>query len=352
MGSRRQVRYAFDTFESGPPLRPPAYVSDDDGFRGMRYLLRAGTHCRAYTVTPLRQQLAQFQADETGRTGDEHPRHGSEDPTGRAVRLYSCGKSLAVTMLNRIDILGYSVLDEPATRVAAAVCDELNRNHPKSFVFLNPHSVVIAEREPAFRNAIVNADGIFCDGVGLSLAGLVLNRRRTIRVYGYEFFLALSRDLSTRKMGRVFFLGGTDESLADLIAKYRVEFPGIPDVGAYAPPYREEFNSAELEHMARQIASHRTEVLWIGLGSPKQEKVLLDLMRLCGLSCGAAIGAVFDFYTGRIPHAPAWIRRLGLQWAHRLLLEPKRLWKRTLVSTPLFLWLVFRRLFKSPRTGR
>jgi N-acetylglucosaminyldiphosphoundecaprenol N-acetyl-beta-D-mannosaminyltransferase len=255
-------------------------------------------------------------------------------------------------MLNHIDILGYSVLDEPAARVAAVVCDELHRDHPKSFVFLNPHSVVIAEHEPAFRNAIVNANGIFCDGVGLSLAGLLLNRRRAVRVYGFEFFLALSRELSARQLGRVFFLGGTDDSLAQLVPKYRREFPGIPEVGAYAPPYREEFGGAEIEEMARQIAAHHADVLWIGLGSPKQEKVLLQLMQTCELSFGAAIGAVFDFYTGRIPHAPAWIRRIGLQWAHRLALEPRRLWKRTLISSPLFLWLVFRQLFKSPRTHR
>jgi N-acetylglucosaminyldiphosphoundecaprenol N-acetyl-beta-D-mannosaminyltransferase len=259
---------------------------------------------------------------------------------------------LIANMLNHIDILGYSVLDEPAARVATAVCDELSRDRPKSFVFLNPHSVVIAEQEPAFRSAIVNADGIFCDGVGLSLAGLLLNRRRSARVYGFEFFLALSRELSARKLGRVFFLGGTDEALAQLIAKYRSEFPGVPDVGCYAPPYRQEFGSAEIDEMARRVTAYRADILWVGLGSPKQEKVLLELMRRCKLSCGAAIGAVFDFYTGRIPHAPAWIRRMGLQWVHRLVLEPRRLWKRTLVSSPLFLWLVFRQWVQSARAHR
>ena len=317
----------------------------------MSRLPSARAHDRPDAITSLREQLAQSHTHEAGRAGDEHPPQDSEGPTARTLKLYSCVKSLAVSMLNHIDILGYSVLDEPVARVAAAVCDGLNRSQPKSFVFLNPHSVVIAEHEPAFRNAIVNAGGIFCDGVGLSLAGLVLNRRRATRVYGFEFFLALSRELSARKLGRVFFLGGSDESLAELVGKYRAEFPGIAEIGAYAPPYRDEFGRADIEQMARQVASYRADVLWIGLGSPKQEKVLLELMQLCDLSCGAAIGAVFDFYTGRIAHAPAWMRRMGLQWAHRLVLEPKRLWKRTLISSPLFLWLVMRRLL-FPRTPR
>jgi N-acetylglucosaminyldiphosphoundecaprenol N-acetyl-beta-D-mannosaminyltransferase len=216
-------------------------------------------------------------------------------------------------MLSHIEILGYSILDEPAGRVAAAVCDELSRERPKSFVFLNPHSVVIAEQNPAFHDAIVGAQGIFCDGVGLSLAGMLLKHRRPVRVYGFEFFTALSRELSARKLGRVFFLGGGADSIAELVGRYRAEFSGIPKVGGYAPPFRKEFCDAEMQEMARRIEEFGADVLWIGLGSPKQEKVLLELMRRCELSCGAAVGAVFDFYTGRVAHAPALVRRAGLQ---------------------------------------
>jgi N-acetylglucosaminyldiphosphoundecaprenol N-acetyl-beta-D-mannosaminyltransferase len=256
----------------------------------------------------------------------------------------SCSSKIRVVdALNRIDILGYPVLNEPASRVAAVVCNDLGADRRRSFVFLNPHSVVIAEHEPVFRAAIVNADGIFCDGVGLSIAGLVLNRQRAVRVYGFEFFRALSRELSARKAGRVFFLGGSDDLLADLVRKYRAEFPGVAALGSYAPPFRSSFGSIDLDEMARRIDAFGANVLWVGLGSPKQEKVLLELMRRCGVKCGAAVGAVFDFYTGRIPHAPAWIRRIGLQWVHRLVLEPRRLWRRTIISSPMFVWLVLKR---------
>lgn len=246
--------------------------------------------------------------------------------------------------LRRTNILGYPVLNEAATRVATTVCDGINGDRSKSFVFLNPHSVVVASQESNFRDAIVSAYGIFCDGVGLELAGLLLTRRRVTRVYGYEFFLALSQQLSDRGLGRVFFLGGSDSSLEKLTYQYRTQFPGIQDIQAYAPPYQIEFSTGEIASMAHRITESGADVLWVGLGSPKQEKILHQLMRQCELPCGAAIGAVFDFYTGRIPHAPAWVRRVGLQWAHRLLLEPKRLWKRTLISNPKFLWLVLRQL--------
>lgn len=250
-------------------------------------------------------------------------------------------------MLKRVNLMGYSILDEPASRVAASVCELLSADDPKSFVFLNPHSVVIAEREPSFRRAIVSADGIFCDGVGLSLAALMLNRRRSIRVYGFEFFRALSQELSARRLGRVFFLGGTPDSLAELMAKYRLDFPGVRELGGYSPPYQAQFGKADIDEMARRISAFRADVLWVGLGSPKQEKVLHELMAGGHIACGAAIGAVFDFYTDRVPHAPAWIRRIGLQWLHRLILEPKRLWRRTLVSSPLFVWLVWRQFLRA-----
>jgi len=245
-------------------------------------------------------------------------------------------------MLRQIDILGYSVLNESVERVAAQVCDHLGGPQRLSCVFLNPHSVVIAQRDNAFRQALTSASAVFCDGVGLSLASLLLNRRRVHRVYGYEFFTALSRELSRRRLGRVFFIGGSDDSLRMLVSRYRADFPGILEIDSYAPPFRSDFSEADIADMGARITANGADVLWLGLGSPKQEKVLHTLMQRCSVSCGAAVGAVFDFYSGRVPHAPKWIRRLGLQWLHRLMLEPKRLWRRTVISTPVFISQVVR----------
>jgi N-acetylglucosaminyldiphosphoundecaprenol N-acetyl-beta-D-mannosaminyltransferase len=247
-------------------------------------------------------------------------------------------------MLRQINILDYSVLNEPATRVAAEVCDQLGGPVRRSCVFLNPHSVVMAQRDTAFREALSSASCVFCDGVGLSLASLLLNRRRVHRVYGYEFFMALSSELSRRRLGRVFFIGGDDGELRALLTKYRAEFPGINSIDAYAPPFRNDFSDAEIADMAARVSASSADILWLGLGSPKQEKVLHRLMQRCDVSCAAAVGAVFDFYSGSIPHAPSWIRRLGLQWLHRLTLEPKRLWRRTLISMPVFVSQVVREL--------
>ena len=94
-------------------------------------------------------------------------------------------------MLRQIDILGYSVLNEPVARVATEVCDRLGGGDRLTCVFLNPHSVVLAQRDAPFRQAVAAASAVFCDGIGLSLASLLLNRHQVHRVYGYEFFIDL-----------------------------------------------------------------------------------------------------------------------------------------------------------------
>lgn len=259
--------------------------------------------------------------------------------------------SLEKTAPKRIEILGYDVLDERADSVASDVCDGFGKQAPRSFIFLNPHSIVLAREDPALRAAIMKSSDLFCDGVGLSFASMLLKRQRIHRVYGYEFFTAMSAEMSRRQTGSVFFLGGTDESLPELIRRFRVDYPGVQRIDSWAPPFKPHFTDEDIAEMGRRVAASGADVLWVGLGSPKQEKMLHALLAHSGAKCAAAIGAVFDFYTDRVPHAPAWVRRIGLQWAHRLVLEPRRLWKRTLISTPLFLSQVAKEMIAPGRRG-
>jgi N-acetylglucosaminyldiphosphoundecaprenol N-acetyl-beta-D-mannosaminyltransferase len=235
-----------------------------------------------------------------------------------------------------IEVLGYELLCAPASAVAAEICTSMGQPATDSFAFLNPHSIALAKRDPALKKAIAKYSGLFCDGIGLSMACRLLNGRGIYRVYGYEFFMALSTELSRRRLGHVFFLGGTPASMEALCARYAAEFPGIKSTAFYAPPFKQEFSENDIADMGARIAAAGADVLWIGLGSPKQEKILHPILSHCRVRCAAAVGAVFDYYSERVPHPPAWIRRLGLQWVYRLLLEPRRLWKRTFVSGPAF----------------
>jgi N-acetylglucosaminyldiphosphoundecaprenol N-acetyl-beta-D-mannosaminyltransferase len=244
--------------------------------------------------------------------------------------------------LRHISILGYHVVDEPPATIGRVVCDSLHDGNYRSYAFLNPHSIVMASADAKLQDFFLGGTELFCDGVGLSIASRLVNHRRIHRVWGQEFFLAVSGELSGRGTGRVMFLGGRDSTIDQLLERYRRDFPGISQLAYYVPPFKTEFSSEDLAQMAERVTAFRPDVLWIGVGSPKQEKLLQTLQPLCRVPCAAAIGAVFDFYCGHVSLGPPWVQKLGLLWAYRLVIEPRRLWRRTFVSAPLFMLKVLR----------
>jgi N-acetylglucosaminyldiphosphoundecaprenol N-acetyl-beta-D-mannosaminyltransferase len=248
-------------------------------------------------------------------------------------------------MLNLTQILGYTLINEPPAKVATDVCDSIAAGKVRSFLFLNPHSAVMAEGDAGLKAAFLAPTEVLCDGVGLVGAHFLLHRRRLWRVWGLDFFVSVSTELSRRGCGRVFFLGGQEEFMPALLANYRDAFPGIAAVGSCVPPFKPGFGEEDVAEMVRRIRSFEPDVVWIGVGSPKQEKLLVQLRDACPVPCMAAIGAVFDFFSGRVEAGPQWISGLGLLWAYRLLQEPGRLWRRTLVSGPLFATLVAREMW-------
>jgi N-acetylglucosaminyldiphosphoundecaprenol N-acetyl-beta-D-mannosaminyltransferase len=122
-------------------------------------------------------------------------------------------------------------------------------------------------------------------------------------------------------------------------------FPSVKVVGTYSPPFKDVFSEDDNEKMVRSINQVRPDVLWVGMTAPKQEKWIYEHMDKLDISLACAIGAVFDFYAETKGRAPEWVRRLGLEWLPRLINEPVRLFKRNFISSPLFLFYVFKQKF-------
>ncbi|MFQ5469476.1 MAG: WecB/TagA/CpsF family glycosyltransferase [Gammaproteobacteria bacterium] len=201
----------------------------------------------------------------------------------------------------------------------------------------NPHSLVVAKNDSHFRSALKNADILLPDGTGIVLAARILNEPLSERVAGTEFFLKLSEKANESGTIRYFFLGSSDMVLSKLVERFTKEYPNIEVCGTYSPPFKDEFSEDDNKKMISAINKAQPDVLWVGMTAPKQEKWIYNHrnklnVRLCG-----AIGAVFDFYAGTRKRAPQWICNLGLEWLPRLLRDPKRLWRRNFISTPLFL---------------
>ena len=159
------------------------------------------------------------------------------------------------------------------------------------------------------------------------------------RSYGPDLTLHVC-EAAAREGIPVGLYGGTPEALAGLQEAYRSRFPQLRVVYAYSPPFR-SLTSAEDEAVAREIRESGARIVLVGLGCPKQELWVAE-HRGRVPAVMLAVGAAFDFHSGRVRQAPRWMQRAGLEWLYRLFREPRRLWKRYFKHNPRFVWLVFR----------
>lgn len=206
---------------------------------------------------------------------------------------------------------------------------------PRYFVCMNPHSFECARRDPGFKLAASAADLLVPDGIGVVMASRLRGGAIRDRVCGPDIFMAVTKRLNAEGGRSVFFLGGKQDTLDRVVERHQREFPRIRIAGCLAPPYKPAFDAADNAAMAATINASKADVLWVGLGSPKQERWSHEIRGLVSASLIGPIGAMFDFYAGTMPMAPRWIQAAGMQWLYRLAKEPRRLWRRN-IDGPLF----------------
>ena len=260
------------------------------------------------------------------------------------------------------DLLGYSVTTMDLPGCVTAVVDSLGGRVPSEegatwLACLNPHSYAVAYSNARFAAALRSATWLVPDGVGIMLASRLLGGRVRRRITGAEIFTGIMAELNRLGGRTVFFLGGSGENLAAISRKISIDYPGVRVVGTFSPPYREKYSSEEIDAMVNAVNDQSPDVLWVGLTAPKQELWIAEVINRLDVRFAAGVGAVFDFYTGRVRRSHPFFQRLGLEWLPRLLREPRRLWRRMFVSAPIFVWhtvLVrfgFRVAVKSPQCG-
>lgn len=232
--------------------------------------------------------------------------------------------------------------------------DRWKSNRERHYVTLtNPYSVMLCLRDPQMRTATTDADMTLPDGIGIILAAHLLGYPHNGRVAGPTLMLKLC-DWGRSKNYRHFFYGGAKGVAARLAHKLSLTYPGLEIAGTYCPPFR-LLCAEEDQAIIEEINSTNPDLLWVGLGTPKQEKWMADHLGKIKATAMIGVGAAFDFHARNIKWAPAWIRSLGLEWAYRLVQEPKRMWRRNLDS-PIFLSRVLcqllRRTISSHSVGR
>lgn len=192
----------------------------------------------------------------------------------------------------------------------------------------NPHSVMVCRRDRDMGLATAGASLIVPDGVGVIWAANILGFRHRGRVTGPTLMLRCC-DWGREHGLRHFFYGGKEGVADRLAARLSEIYPGLSVAGTYCPPFRQATDDED-HAMVERVNATRPDVVWVGLGAPKQEKWMLAHAGKIDAAAMIGVGAAFDFHSGEVRWAPAWIRSLGLEWAYRLALEPKRMWRRNL----------------------
>lgn len=203
----------------------------------------------------------------------------------------------------------------------------------------NVHMVIESYRDPAFREVVNQADFATPDGSPLRHCIRLLHNLKQERVSGPDLMPALLRRAETTGQ-RVYFFGDTDEALKALVAKVRQKHPHVEIAGYFSPPFR-EMNETEKRDMIAMINAASPDLLFVALGCPKQEKWMAEHKGKVMASM-IGVGYAFRTYAGLAERAPQWMQSLSLEWLFRLMQNPKRLWKRYLVTNSLFVWLIFK----------
>ena len=184
------------------------------------------------------------------------------------------------------------------------------------------------------------ADLIVADGAPLVWVARMRGAGRGIkRAPGADLVDAVCRSSLATGQSHYFF-GGKPGVADEMVARLKSRYPGLKVVGTYSPPIRAIGPNFELDNDTKreieQIREAEPDFVWVGISSPKQEYWMMKAAPLLGHGVLFGVGAAFDFHSGAVKRAPRWMRNNGLEWAHRLISEPRRLWRRYLVLAPQF----------------
>lgn len=200
------------------------------------------------------------------------------------------------------------------------------------------------QHDTAFQDVYKRAFLAIPDSTPLMWASWLLRKPLREKVSGSDLIYLLSEHAAKHNY-RVFFLGGIDQSVAeDTAERLRTLYPGLVVAGVYSPPFAFEKDSVEVARIEETLRAAAPDICFTALGAPKQDYWNSRVSELCAIPVMLGVGAAFDFVTGRKRRAPLFLQKSGLEWAWRLCLEPRRLWKRYLVRDTQFfrlLWLEY-----------
>ncbi len=220
--------------------------------------------------------------------------------------------------------------------------EELIRSEGEDYVLTpNVDHIVQAESDHFLRKIYSECPLVLADGMPLIWVSRLWGTPLKERICGSDFLVRFC-SVAAEKGYRLFFLGGKDDAGEISASILKKRFPGLKIVGTCSPPLGFEKSPPENRRVLEEIRAAAPDLIFVGLGTPKQEKWIYENRRLYRVPVSFPVGAGFDFLSGKSPRAPNWMRRAGLEWFWRLTREPKRLFRRYLIRDIRFFPIILR----------
>jgi N-acetylglucosaminyldiphosphoundecaprenol N-acetyl-beta-D-mannosaminyltransferase len=244
-------------------------------------------------------------------------------------------------MGEKVDILGVNVsrlnLEETIERMSAAIHFE-----ERLRIAVTPVNCLLwARKNPSLRHIYNTADIVAADGVPVVWASRLFGHSINGRVTGLDLLPRFAETAAEK--GYSFFFLGAAKGVAELLASRLIHNnPGLVIAGTYSPPFAERFTVEENERMIKKINDSGADVLWVSLTAPKQDFWIAEHFGRLNTKIAVGVGAAFDVAAGKVPRAPVWMQKSGLEWLFRLMQEPGRLASRYLIEAPVFFPLILK----------
>lgn len=256
-----------------------------------------------------------------------------------------------VTYVPQVELLGIRVAKVNYAQTITWI-DEMVTTKQRGYICVAAvHTVMACRDDQELYAAVQGASFTVADGQPVVWALNALGHQLAKRVYGPELMARYCAH-AAKQGTKLYLYGGRDEgALATLRTKLTERFPELQIVGSYSPPHR-PLTAAEHIQVVTDINHSEAEVVWVGIGVPKQEKWMAQFRTELAAPVLVGVGAAFDFHANLIPQAPPWMQRAGLEWLFRLYQEPRRLWKRYLYYNPRFIFAVTRAIIQQCKEGK
>lgn len=205
--------------------------------------------------------------------------------------------------------------------------------------------LIKSKKDSKFDDVLKRASFLTPDGMPIVWASRLLGKKLKSKISGSDLFPALCKEAAHRKL-KVYFLGAQPGIAQKARKVLQKQNPELNIVGTYSPPIGFENSEEENRKILDLLVQSQPDILFMGVGAPKQEKWMHKHLKHLNIPVSVAVGASFDFVAGSVTRAPRWMQNIGLEWFFRLCKEPRRLWKRYVVGNTIYFWLVLKEIIR------